>query len=180
VLKIKYLRNHCIIFYCRPKVIETDYLIPFIAQTKNSSAKIAIFSDSDCIASKFCFNETFILLEQVLLTSQEGFLFGQNHFIFQLTDKIVGELLPSGILQHSRDYHWFFAESKETPEELGPQVLRVTDLSFGFVLWLAACGISTAVFVVEWLIPRVKQFIRTSIGLIIFLKLLRQHLNIVY
>jgi hypothetical protein len=100
--------------------------------------------------------------------------------MLHLTDKVIGPLIPSGILQQLQDYHRFFTEMKEKSEEQGPQVLRVTDLSFGFVLWLLASGVCSIVFIVEWLIPRVKRLIRTAIGLVLFLRLLRQRLNVVY
>jgi hypothetical protein len=125
-------------------------------------------------------NVTFIILDEVILTAQMGICFTRNNFMFQLADRVVGQLLPSGILQNFKEYHWFFTEMKDKPKEHGPQVLRVTDLSFGFVLWLVACSISTAVFVVEWLIPRVKHLIRTSIGLFLFIKLLTQRLTKIY
>jgi hypothetical protein len=165
----------------RPKmVVMEDAIGLFVSQMKNGSARLACFGDMDFVNSRFHSNETFIILEEYLLRTQMGLIFVKNHFMFHLTDKVVGELIPSGILQHSHDYHWFFTDMKDKPEELGPQVLRVTDLSFGFVLWLIACGISTAVFVVEWLIPRVKRIIRTAVGLVLFLRLLRQRLNVVY
>jgi hypothetical protein len=165
----------------RPKMVVMEYPIElFESQMKNGSARLACIGDMDFVNSRLDSNETFIILEEYLLRAQMGFGFEKNHFMLHLTDKIVGELIPSGILQHSYDYHWFFTDMKDKPEELGPQVLRVTDLSFGFVLWLIACSISTAVFVVEWLIPRVKRIIRTAVGLVLFLQLLRQRLNVVY
>jgi hypothetical protein len=152
----------------------------FESQMKDYSMKLAYFTDIEAVYSRYYSNETFIKLKEVLLTTQNGIIFPRNYFMFHLADKVIGPLIPSGILQHSHDYHFFYTEMKDKPEELGPQVFRVTDLSFGFVLWLLACGVCSIVFIVEWLIPRVKRLIRTAIGLVLFLRLLRQRLNVVY
>jgi hypothetical protein len=165
----------------RPKIVEMEFPVKyFLARMKNSSAKLALFRDVDLTDTIYNDNEALIKLEEVLMTTQNGFIYHRNHFMLHLTDKVIGPLIPSGILQQLQVYHKYFIKLKNTPEEHGPQVLRVTDLSFGFVLWLFACGTSTTVFIVEWLIPRVKRLIRTTIGLVLFLRLLRQRLNVVY
>jgi hypothetical protein len=133
---------------------------------RNSSAKLAHFTDLDITESRYYSNETFIKLQEVLLTTQNGFLFLRNHFMFHLTDRVTRDLIPTGILQRSRDYHFWFREGKDRSEEEGPQVLRVTDLSFGFVLWLVACSVSTAVFIFECILPKVVLAIRTAVGLV--------------
>jgi len=47
----------------------------------------------------------------------------------------------------------------------GPKVLTIDDLSFGFVLWLCACGISAAGFVLEIFVFQLRKVLRTFIGL---------------
>jgi hypothetical protein len=144
---------------------------------KNVSAKLVCVADLDFTNSRYWSNETFLVLQEILLRAQEGFIFHRNHFIFHLTDNIVGELLPSGILQHSKEYHWFFTDLKDSYEERGPKVLRITDLSFGFVLWLAACCVSSIAFVTECVIPKIKHLFNSMFGLVLFLMVLRWKLS---
>jgi hypothetical protein len=122
-----------------------------------------------------------IELDDTLLIAQQGFFFYQNNFMFHLVDNVVEALISAGIIQKLKEYHFWFTEGKEKPDEdEGPQVLRVCDLSFGFVIWLIACGISTFAFVIEWLIPRVTHWTRTTVGLVLFLNLLRSRLRQLY
>jgi hypothetical protein len=54
------------------------------------------------------------------------------------------------------------------------RALSMSQLEYGFVLWLIAVCISTAVFLVEFLGSRVKILVTGTVGLIRFLKLLRK------
>jgi hypothetical protein len=83
-----------------------------------------------------------------------GFEFGNRFSPFlHIGNEVIGWLLNGGILQY-----WHKQEEtrmlEEDPE--GPVVLFFDDLSFGFVLWLGACGISTVAIFAEFLVLRGK------------------------
>jgi hypothetical protein len=133
------------------------------------------------VRSKKISNQSLIELDETLLTTQVGYFFYRNNYMFHLTNRAVGALIPAGIMQNLNEYHFWFTEGKpEAEEDEGPSVLSVTDLSFGFVIWLAACGISTFIFAIEWSKPRIKRLIRTTIGLVLFLTLLNRRLRQIY
>jgi hypothetical protein len=90
-----------------------------------------------------------LILKENYVSAPVGFLFSDKfHPFLQIGNEVIGWLLNGGILQHWKK----FEENpmiQEIPE--GPKVLLFDDLSFGFVLWLSACGISAAGLVLEYL-----------------------------
>lgn len=97
----------------------------------------------------------------------------KNHYLNSLIIELLQYLSAGGILQQSVNYHSWMLFKKvffEPPQE--PQVLTVDDLSFGFILWLASCGISFIPFIFELIGPTLFRLSRKLIGLICFLTLL--------
>jgi len=101
-------------------------------------------------------------------------------FIYKHLNLILEKLIPAGIPQHLYELHKFMLFKKYEPiMDSGPKVLTIDDLSFGFVLWLGACGISVAGFVLEMLMFQLRKVLRTFIGLWGILRILRWRLKAV-
>lgn len=80
-----------------------------------------------------------------------------NHFV----NEVFAKLIESGIPQHfnQRVFNLF-----PHPQELiEPKVFTVDDLWFGFLIWLIACGVSTAAFIMEiiisWIVGSVLKIV---------------------
>jgi hypothetical protein len=98
--------------------------------------------------------------------------------VFLGFEELFQQLISSGIPTYleARDYPLYFY--KEDPSE--PQVLSIEDLSFGFIVWLIACCVSTLVFVLEifhkFISVNFKIFARKVIGLLIVLRWIRNRM----
>jgi len=94
-------------------------------------------------------------------------------------------LIPSGIPQYLPEFHENLYFKKYHDSSLNmPRILRVNDLAFGFILWLIACGISTAGFVAELLFQQIVKGtksllnpLRDLIGLMSLMYLIKKNLS---
>jgi len=78
-------------------------------------------------------------------------------------------IIPTGIPQYLYEYHrWLQFLKFHADIKIGPNVLSIDDLSFGFVLWAVACGISAIVFCGELCGRCLKNVINKCLGSIIF------------
>lgn len=151
-------------------LLEEKYSI----QIRNSSAKLAFFlEDRVYFVLRHIYEKEGILLPQNFFTFHRGFALIQNHFIYPLIQEAVRRLSPSGIIR----FLWEKVYLK-IPINKRPQVLTIDDLRFGFMVWLAAFGISSLVFVCEVTWVRTKNFVikitRAIIGIVLFLELLSE------
>jgi hypothetical protein len=85
-------------------------------------------------------------------------------------------IVPAGIPQHFWKQEQEMKHKIKFENEDNKKVLSLEDLEYGFVMWIVACAISTAVFLDEFLRPKLKKFVRASVGLFYFMKLLRVRL----
>jgi len=100
--------------------------------------------------------------DPVLYTTHEVFMFWTLSFYFPMYNKIIRELIPTGIMQYLVD-NYYTQKTKYITDEEGPKILSLDDLLFGFKIWLGCCFISSFIFVLEYLIKfilrhRKKQF----------------------
>jgi hypothetical protein len=190
----KYLKKNIVIFYifCSPKVIELhidDMKIPYFQNiNSNSSAKLAFFMTKDMQISlgPICRNSS-----SRVITPDFFYKFPQSIWLYKmcvlhdLLHDVMERILPAGIPQ----YIWKYEQENrfshsglrtDDDDEDTRRVFSLHDLEYGFVLWLIACGISTVVFLIEYLRPKLKKFVRTSTGLLCFLRLLRARLDQFY
>lgn len=106
-----------------------------------------LFAESACSTQNNVLNE-------VLFTALNGFFMIRNHFMSHMFFELVDRTITAGIPQHLYEYHKWVMLKRQIQGSArrlidGPQVLTVPDLSFGFVLWLIACGISAIAFMFE-------------------------------
>lgn len=146
-------------------------------QILNSSAKIVfVFSKAWYYDfTEFC-EKRGILLKETFPKHPKGYATIQNSLLYPVIESVIGRLIPSGILQN--------IARKSFEPKLGaksPKVFSIDDLAFGFMIWLAACVMSVVAFLSELVwkfsVLRVKKVLRTSIGLGLFLKLLKTRLT---
>jgi hypothetical protein len=119
-----------------------------------------------------------LTLKEDYLTIPIGFQFHNRLSPFLHTgNEIIGRLLNAGILQHWKKFDEAEAV-QEDPDEL--KILSMQDLSFGFVLWLGACGTSSIAFSFEilWMFIR-RVFQKTNLFLSVFFALWLRLRNVV-
>lgn len=83
----------------------------------------------------------------------------RNSILYPIFEDVMRKLIPSGIPQYLPDFHSFLLHGKFVNlDENEPKVLSYDDLSFGFVLWLFACGVSIIGFFIEFLVGKFWNF----------------------
>lgn len=118
------------------------------------------------------------ILKQSLLTYQNGISMLQNHFLFAATEEVVQRLIPMGIIQHSYEFHnWICLRPIVEPDENDPIVLTMDELEFGFIMWLAVCGLAVVGFIVEIIAFRLQNLV--GIGLMARLVAKRPQIHLV-
>lgn len=90
----------------------------------------------------------------------------RNSFIYKTLSQLMDKIVPAGIPQYLIKYHEDVVYKPFVPK-IGnePRILNISDLEYGFVLWLAACGVSFIGFLLErvWLFGGI--YIRNLLGL---------------
>lgn len=90
-------------------------------------------------------------LKENMLTLPVSMVMTANHFMFRVIDDIFGWLVQAGIPQYFHNfYNWYKFirhQKSKTIEEF--KSISLDSLSFGFIIWLAACGVSILVFAFE-------------------------------
>lgn len=150
----------------------------FLETYQNSSEKVAFFADENnlIILNDLCHCEN-LLLDQVLFRYPMGIEVKQNTHAFDILEETLQLIIPFGIPQHSVNIHKWKWLYKFDPEQKQPQVFSLESLSFGFVLWLGACGMSFLWFLFEFLQLWLKKQSKILIGLILFLLLLNSRVK---
>lgn len=86
-------------------------------------------------------------------------------------EKTVSYVLSAGIYQHTRDYYfWMVRKENYKNEEKYPKVISIHDLKFLFTIWMVTLGMSTIIFIAEFLAKFIEKIIKSFIGLIFMLK----------
>jgi hypothetical protein len=104
------------------------------------------------------------ILKQSIVTRVHGLALFRNNFMYKSTEKIMRVIIEAGIPQYYRNFAldvYFY----ERIAENSPQVFGIEDLHFGFVVWLCACGVSIAVFIIEIFCEILKKIIKKSIDI---------------
>ncbi|KAG5669173.1 hypothetical protein PVAND_017067 [Polypedilum vanderplanki] len=84
------------------------------------------------------------------LQQMTGYMTNRNMLIQSQFDKLLEKLIPSGIAQHSVEYgKWFLFRPVDNEVEDSRKVLSMTDLEFGFVIWLVSISLPITCFLIE-------------------------------
>jgi hypothetical protein len=153
----------------------------FDEMKKSSSKSAVLLTELDYKVLKAIFDDVPELMEENYdnLEVTLAFCTYHNAYNSRLVKKVGEYLVEGGILQHINDYFLNFELMPRVTEASGPNVFSLDFLSFGFYIWLIACGISTFFFVVEvlwfYISIRVKNILRNLLALMFLLRFLRRH-----
>ncbi|KAG5679802.1 hypothetical protein PVAND_009340 [Polypedilum vanderplanki] len=142
-----------------PRFVKVDQITfenIYKTQFNNGSAKLSLILQHQTIP---VFNQLgdnyipWIQLEESYQTLLCSFVFFPNHFLYQLTNDAVQRLTSAGIMQHLYDNYikQDLKYEKKFIEESEPQVFALSDLDFGFYVWLGTCAVAIFVFLIELL-----------------------------
>lgn len=147
---------------------------------QNASSKLA-FHITDEQESNYAskFKVKGVRLEQNLYSDTFCIGVRKHSFHYHVTNQVTRRLTAAGILQN------LWANSlppKFQPPGKVPEVLKVEDLEFGFVVWLVAALGSTAVFLIELIAYKILiqikhliiRIVKNFVGKILILKLLSE------
>jgi hypothetical protein len=81
----------------------------------------------------------------------------RNNIVFEVYREVMTRIISTGIPQHLRnDFHTLEQLSYPVPADSEPEVLSLTSLEFGFVIWLISLTVAVVPFICELLMwPRV-------------------------
>jgi hypothetical protein len=91
------------------------------------------------------------ILEEVMYESALGVFMPLNHYLFSFIENAAQRFVEAGIIQWWYEFSKFveYHGSFVDPEVKEPHVLTLRVLSFGFIIWLIACGFAFVVFLCE-------------------------------
>lgn len=137
---------------------------------QNSSIKFAFFVvDGELFMNAAT---TFgVRLKQDLLTTFIGITTGKNHFLYDVMEKTIQYILPSGILEKIKKFNYLiqFRESYKAKEKR-LKVLTIDDLRFLFTMWMVILGILVIVLLIEISMNYLKNISKNYLGLILMLR----------
>ena len=91
-----------------------------------------------------------LLKESISIGSFAACTYSHN-FIFRLMDATISRIVEAGIPQYHFSYLMDFELKPLLDDPKEPSIFSISDLEFGFVTWLIACGISIGAFLGELL-----------------------------
>lgn len=87
------------------------------------------------------------LMDNVMYTALQSFVFHQESFAFRMMKMTIDNLIDTGIMRHLVDDYLHINKPQKTKDE--PKVLTLYDLDLGFAVYLGFCGLSFIIFVIE-------------------------------
>lgn len=145
----------------------------FKGMSKPSPKASIVLGDNDYMALKVFDRNTPKVIKQTIIFEPLGVCVPRSNFAFKLIDDTMRNLNQFGIASYYVNYLKFLLRPQpELPSE--PRVFSLSDLEFGFVSWLIACGVCILVFIGEVLKYRLRILFQKYVGLYYFMKILRK------
>ncbi|KAG5671269.1 hypothetical protein PVAND_001475 [Polypedilum vanderplanki] len=102
----------------------------------------------------------------------------KNSILFVQMNQIMNKFIETGIAQHLLDYAvWFLWRPSDKKVEDPRKVLSMSDLEFGFVIFLGFLSLPVVVFICELLSLKVRRQMRKLVGLYEFMRIIRERLK---
>jgi hypothetical protein len=144
--------------FCSPNVEATDSMQVFMqvyqqALNGESKKKLAFFVHSLLHA---VLNKTVGRSLPRMQNERMGLILiiysSSNNMLMVQLNQLLSRLVSTGIVKHHVDYgYWYLYRPVEEIIEDPRRILSLTDLQYGFVLWLVACLVSFVCFICELL-----------------------------
>jgi hypothetical protein len=103
----------------------------------------------------------------------------KNSIIVKYLDSVYSSFIESGIFAYLVDFDWWvIARPVPFDKRDNRRILSMSDLEFGFVLWIAAASLSLFVFICELLSLFVMRKLRNLIGLFEYLRIVKARMSV--
>ncbi|KAG5671335.1 hypothetical protein PVAND_001538 [Polypedilum vanderplanki] len=124
------------------------------------------------------FSRSLPIIENEILSKPLAIASPLNNILQYSLNKLVDHLIPSGILNHLLKYgEWYVNRPIHVEPEDTRRILSMTDLEFGFVIFLGFMSLPIVVFICELHALYVRRQLRKLIGLYEFVRVLRKRLK---
>jgi hypothetical protein len=101
-----------------------------------------------------------------------------TYILVHSLDEVSARFIEAGLMTHLYN-HGFWTHTRPVDEEVTDhrRVFSMSDLEFGFTLWLAACFVAFLLFLCEQLSLKVRRKLKVMAGLFEFLRLVRARMS---
>ncbi|KAG5666110.1 hypothetical protein PVAND_017729 [Polypedilum vanderplanki] len=102
----------------------------------------------------------------------------KSSILFQHLDDLIIWLIPSGILEFLENVRrWYQYRPLEEDIKDPRRILSISDLEFGFVIFLVSLFLAIVVFICELRVYFLKKHFEIFIGIVAFLRVVREKLT---
>jgi hypothetical protein len=147
---------------------------------EGNTPKLAFFIDEfDHKMMNTTFKNSLAIMKGEMLTKMLFLLINRRNILVRQIDQVTRELAPTGIPQYLNDLGSSDLFPQFDEEEIdNRRILSLSDLEYGFVIWLALFPIPIIAFICELYSLKLKRLRRKLAGLIEFLLLLRARMGV--
>ncbi|KAG5670816.1 hypothetical protein PVAND_001054 [Polypedilum vanderplanki] len=144
-----------------------------------TKSKFAFFTnDFEQMNWKTLFKDSLPIMENEIFSNPLAIASALNNILEYQLNNLVDHLIPSGILNYQVDYGmWYLNRPIHVEPEDPRRILSMSDLEFGFVIFLGSFALPIGVFICELHALYLRRLLRKFLGLYEFLKVLKERLK---
>ncbi|KAG5671309.1 hypothetical protein PVAND_001514 [Polypedilum vanderplanki] len=144
-----------------------------------STTKYAFFvSVSDHQILNSTYGKSLPKMENESIRKEKGYAMKKNSMLTEHLTKIIDRLIPTGVIKHLDDFaKWYLYRHLEMEIEDPRRILSMSDLQFGFVIFLGFMSLPIVVFICELHVLYVRRQLRKLLGLYEFVRVIRERLK---
>lgn len=145
----------------------------------NFKTKYAFFiSITDHYLYNSSFKDSLPKMDNESIKKEKVFVMIKNGMLVEHLTYIINKFLPTGILKFLDDLaKWYLHRKLELEPDDPRRVLSMTDLEFGFVIFVGFLSVAVVVFIWEIFSLGVRRKFRKLFGLFEFLKVLKERMK---
>ncbi|KAG5671281.1 hypothetical protein PVAND_001486 [Polypedilum vanderplanki] len=124
------------------------------------------------------FNGSLPIMENEILSKPLAITSPLNNILQYQLNQLIDRLVPSGILNHLVNYgEWYLNRPIYIEPKDSRRVLSMSDLQFGFVIFLGFMSLPIVVFICELHVLYVRRQLRKLLGLYEFVRVIKERLK---
>jgi hypothetical protein len=159
---------------------KTEYRNAYNEALHENVSKLAFFiSEFDHQLLKSTYMDSLAIMKTARIHRMITINVGPRNLFLKHLDHVMDQLISSGITQHmweSGYWNIFRRFNVDVPDSR--RILALSDVGYGFVIWLATFPFPILVFICELYSLKAKRAVRKIAGLYEFLKLLRARMSV--
>jgi hypothetical protein len=159
---------------------KTEYRNAYNEALHENVSKLAFFiSEFDHQLLNSTFMDSLAIMKSERIHRMITISVGPRNPFLEHLDRVMEQLIPAGITQHMWESgYWNIFRRFDVDVPDSRRILALSDVEFGFVIWLATFPFPILVFICELYSLKFKRFLRKFAGLIEFLQLLRARMSV--